>query len=109
MFSILLTTMLLTAIIETIFLWWCGYHRVLVLAYFFGLNMISNCSANILYKQMTYMAPKPMLMILLELGVILFEYALLGLLTGYSKKLISCVALANAFSFIIGLILFTIS
>ena len=104
----LLTTMFLTAIIETIFLWWCNFRKVLALVYFFGLNLLSNCAANIVYAQLIQTTPKLFLMVAIEICVILFETAMLGLLTGYSKKMFTCVLLSNLFAFFVGLIVFAI-
>lgn len=101
-----LTAMLITAVTETIVLWVCKYRNWKVLAYFFVLNLISNFLINFTYRYTYYMFPKIILVPLLELGVYVFEVSLLGLMTGYNKKLFWCVLLSNIITYSIGVILY---
>ena len=98
--------MFLTAIIEVFLLWFCRYHSWKILAYFFGLNLISNLLANLLYQNLYYTLPKIILIISLELTVYLFEVGLLGLMTGYNRKLFLCVLLTNLMTYVLGVLIY---
>lgn len=100
--SPILFAMGLTAIVETFLLWCFKYRGWKVLTYFFILNLISNFLINAIYGYYgdIYWVP------VLELGVVLFEAALLGLMTGYNKKLWLSVFATNLISFLLGVLLF---
>ena len=98
--------MLITAITETIVLWCCRYRGWKVLSYFFVLNLISNFLVNFTYRQVYGLWPKIILVPSLELGVYVFEVALLGLMTGYNKKLFWSVLLSNVVTYTLGVILY---
>jgi len=103
-----LNAMLITAVTETIVLWWCRYRSWKVLSYFFVLNLISNFLVNFTYRQMYGLWPQIILVPSLELGVYLFEVVLLGLMTGYNRKLFLCVLLSNLITYSLGVILYGI-
>ena len=113
--------MFLTAIVETFLLWCFKYRGWKVLTYFFILNLISNLGINIIsdiicrfivdffeipgyglaYREVfNYCVP------FFELSVVLFEASLLGLMTGYNKKLWLSVFATNLISFLLGVLLF---
>ena len=102
----ILFTMFLTAVIETFLLWFFRYRKWKVLTYFFILNLISNLIVNSVYDEIWRMAPYYILVPLLEMGVVLFEIGLLGLMTGYNKKLWISVFATNLVSFLTGVLLF---
>ena len=101
-----LTAMLITAVTETILLWCLKYRGWKVLTYFFILNLVSNFLVNFVYQHTYYMLPKVALIPMLEFGVYAFEVALLGLMTGYNKKLFICVFLTNLFSYSLGVLMY---
>ena len=101
-----LIAMLITAVTETIVLWLCKYHGWKVLSYFFVLNLISNFLVNHIYHHTYYMLPKLALVPLLELSVYVFEVVLLGLMTGYNKKLFLSVLLSNIITYSLGVLLY---
>lgn len=101
-----LLTMFLTAVIETFFLWCFGYRGWKVLTCFFVLNLISNLVVNLVYESIWRIAPYYVLVPTLESGVVLFEAGLLGLMTGYNKKLWLSVLATNLLSFLTGVLLF---
>ena len=118
--SSVLVAMFLTAVVETILLWCFKYRGWKVLTYFFILNLISNFLVNLgaevlpelfieddvyfysgrLGQLYYYCIP------FLELFAIVFEAGLLGLMTGYNKKLWISVFLTNLTSFLTGVLLF---
>ena len=102
----MMAAMFLTAITESIILWLCRYRSWMILVYFLGLNLISNFLANSVYQYMYYTAPKIALILLIELGVYVFEVGLLGLATGYNKKLFYCVLLSNIITYSLGVVLY---
>ena len=102
----MINAMLITAISETIFLWFCRYRSWRILGYFFILNLISNFTANVVYRNAYYVLPKIVLVLLIEFGVYVFEIGLLGLATGYNKKLFLCVLLSNIITYSLGVILY---
>ena len=101
-----LNAMLITAIIETIVLWCCKYRGWKVLSYFFILNLVSNFLVNFTYRRVYGLWPKIILVPALELGVYIFEVALLGLMTGYNKKLFLSVLLSNIITYSLGVLLY---
>ena len=106
--SLPLFAMGLTAVIETFLLWCFKYRGWKVLSYFFILNLISNFLANFVYQNLWGMVQKDILILSLELAVVLFEAILLGIMTGYNKKLWFSVFLTNLCSFLFGVFLFGI-
>jgi len=100
--SPILFAMWLTAVIETFLLWCFKYRTWKVLIYFFILNLISNFLVNALYSYYGDIWLVPVL----ELGAVVFEAALLGLMTGYNKKLWLSVFATNLISFLTGVLLF---
>ena len=98
--------MLITAVVETIVLWCCKYRSIKTLCYFFLLNCISNLTLNLTYQHIWMMAPKIILVPLLEFLVYVFETGFLGLATGYNKKLFLCVLLSNIITYSLGVILY---
>ena len=105
LFPLLLVAMPLTAIVETFLLWCFRYRGWKVLSYFFVLNLISNLLINLAYRNLWGIVPKDVLILSLELIVILFEVTLLGLMTGYNKKLCFSVFFTNLCSFLLGVLL----
>ena len=106
MISRYLTAMFLTAGIETFGMWCCGYRKRRVLSYFFVLNLISNLAANLFYQNTQLAVPDNWLVFGIETAVVLFEIALLGLMTGYNRKMTACVLIMNLLSFACGKIIF---
>lgn len=102
----MIIAMLITATVETIFLWLCRYRGWSILGYFFALNLVSNFIANGIYRNVYYMLPKIALVLLIEFGVYVFEVGLLGLAIGYNKKLFLCVLLSNMITYSLGVILY---
>lgn len=118
--SSVLFAMTLTAVIETSVLWCFKYRGWKVLTYFFILNLISNFLVNLgaevlpellmeddayYYRgrlEQLYYCCIPFL----ELFAVVFEAGLLGLMTGYNKKLWISVFLTNLASFLLGVLLF---
>ena len=101
-----LNAMLITAVVETIVLWCCKYRVWKVLTYFFILNLTSNFLVNFIYRQTYYMLPKIALVPMLEFGVYVFEVALLGVMTGYNKKLFLSVLLSNVITYTLGVLIY---
>ncbi|MBP5352968.1 MAG: hypothetical protein J6Y91_04305 [Alphaproteobacteria bacterium] len=101
-----LFAMFLTAGIETLGMWCCGYRQRRVLSYFFGLNLISNLAVNWFYQHTQLDIPDEWLVFSLETAVVLFEAAALGLMTGYNRKMLTCVLITNLLSFGCGKIIF---
>ena len=98
--------MLITAVVETIVLWCCGYRSWKLLIYFFVLNLASNFLVNFTYQHVYHMLPKIVLVPLLEFAVYVFEVGFLGLMTGYNRKLLLCVLLSNVVSYGLGVALY---
>ena len=98
--------MFLTAVIETIVLWCLKYRGWKVLSYFFVLNLVSNFLLNCTYFHIFGIAPKYVLIPALEISVVIFEAGLLGLMTGYSKRVWGSVFLTNLISSSIGVLLY---
>lgn len=94
--------MSLTAIIETFLLWCFKYRGWTVLTYFFILNLISNFIINTIYDY----SGDGLLVPALEVGAVVFEAGLLGLMTGYNKKMWLSVLATNLISFLTGVLLF---
>ena len=101
-----LNAMLITAVVETIVLWCCKYRGWKVLTYFFVLNLVSNFLVNFIYRQTYGMWPKIALVPTLEFGVYVFEVVLLGLMTGYNKKLFLSVLLSNVITYTLGVLIY---
>ena len=98
----ILFAMLLTAIIETFVLWCLKYRTWKVLICFFMLNLISNFLVNAIYGYSGDVRMMPSL----ELGAVIFEASLLGLVANYSVKLWLSVICTNLVSFLVGILLF---
>ena len=124
--SSVLFTMILTAVIETSVLWCFKYRGWKILTYFFILNLISNFIVNLgatelpLHICFTFFDNACFMysgggmfdtiyyycILFLELFAVVFEAGLLGLMTGYNKKLWLSVFLTNLISFLLGVLLF---
>lgn len=98
--------MFLTATIETLLLYFLKYRDWKILSYFFSLNLISNLCVNVIYSYVCHINPLGLTVALLELGVLLFEITLLGLMSGYNKKLYLSVFATNLCTFLLGVLLF---
>jgi len=98
--------MFLTACIETLLMRLFGYRKFLVLVYFFVINLISNFLVNITYQNVYLSISTWLYVLLLELMVVLFEIGLLGIMTGYTGKMVKCVFFTNLISFFVGFLLF---
>ena len=125
---VFLYPMLLTALIEVFVLWCFKYRKRAVLIYFAILNLISNFIVNVLRAGFWVWGawffsfllceilgtdiyycnkmPEWICIPFLELGAVLFEFILLGIKAGYSKKLLFVVFICNLISFLTGVILF---
>lgn len=121
-----LFAMFLTAVIETFLLWCFKYRTWKVLTYFFILNLISNFLVNLGAAELPFhicftffnndcfmYSGGGMLNTVyyycipfLELFAVVFEIGLLGLMTGYNKKLWLSVFATNLISFLTGVLLF---
>ena len=104
----LYVSMFLTAIIETFLLWCFKFRGWKVLTYFFILNLISNLIVNLALAQIhtLHVVPETVSVSVLEFGVVVLEAGLLGLMTGYHKKVWLTVFGTNLASFLIGLFFF---
>lgn len=105
---IYITAMFLTAIIETFVLWCFRYRKFWVLVWFFVLNLVSNFIVNLVYQNLYYVVPHIVLVPVLELSVVVFEFFGMGLVTQYTKKMCMIVFFTNLVSFLTGIILFGI-
>ncbi len=101
-----LGAMFLTATVETFLLGCFGFRQKKVLTAFFILNLISNFMVNLIYQYTWNMAPKYILIPLLEIGVVVFEISGLSVITGLRTKLCVSVLLTNLSSYLLGLFLF---
>ena len=106
MVILFLQAMLLTAVIETFVLWCFKYRGWKVLSYFCVLNLVSNFLINLTYYHTWMLMPKYVLIPILEFSVVIFEASLLGLMTGYNKKLWLSVFLTNLISYTTGVLIY---
>jgi len=97
--------MLATAAIETMFFLLCGYKKRKTLIYVFFINLLSNMILNAFLLpviQWDLALKSAALTAALETGVVLFEFLLLGIHTGWKLKILFLLMLSNAISFGIG-------
>ena len=100
LFRYYLCPMLLTAAIETFILWiFKEYRKRGILIYFAILNLISNFALNYSFPHIRTLTA----LTLLELSAVVFEFTLLGIKAGYSKKLFFIILLCNVISFLTGI------
>ena len=96
--------LIINAVIETFVLWCFKYRKPSILIYYALLNIISNCAVNSIYH-ITH-TETVMFVLTLEVLAVLFEFALLGLKTGYTKRVFWAVLACNVISFLFGVWVF---
>ena len=104
----LLTAMLLTAVIETVFFCCLGYRKGKLLAYVFIINLLTNLLVNLAFQ--AWYADFPwhhrILATVLEICVVGSEFYLIGLYDKrWTAKLLRLVFLANLLSYGTGIVL----
>jgi len=101
--DLLICCMLATSIIETLFFRLCGYKERKTLTYVFFINLLSNLIINIfIYYTMPDAGFSATEITALETGVVLFEFLLLGIHTGWKLKIFGLLVIANALSYVFG-------
>ena len=99
---------LLTAFIETAFFWCCSYRSKAFLVYVFFINLLSNTIVNQVFVHTYALFPYNiyLLIFLLEMGVLIFEYLLLLIYLRRSyTKLFVLLFIANLITWSLGEIL----
>ena len=94
-----------TAIIETVLLFCFKYRNWKVLAYFFLLNLMSNCLLNTFGAMWIDRGPEIPRLLCAEILVVVVETGALSLMTGLTGRLCLCVFMTNLVSFLTGLVL----
>ena len=98
----IIAAMAATAGIESVLLWILGYRQKIVWVWFIVLNLVSNCIANILYQHIWSIVPQAVLVSILEIGVVAFEFIGLGLVVPYTRRLFWVICVTNLISFVLG-------
>lgn len=101
--------MLATAVIETLFFRLCGFKERKTLMYIFFINLLSNLILNLFsYFSMPEIGFSMFDIAALETGVVLFEFLLLGIHTGWKLKIFGLLILSNALSYSIGMLFYSL-
>ena len=95
--------MLATAVIETLFFFLCGYKDRRTLMYVFFINLLSNLILNLpVYPLQWDTFTRWWMIAAYESVVIVFEFILLGIRTGWKLKIFSLLILSNLLSYGLG-------
>ena len=100
---ILLVYCLATVIIESFFLFLCGYRKKEQLIIVVCANVLTNLTLNLI---LLFFGRTALLLAFLELAAVAAEYLIYAILFGRSKHLTLLTVAANILSFAIGLIIF---
>ena len=101
--------MLATAVIETLFFRLCRFKERKTLMYIFFINLLSNLVLNLFsYYSMPAEGFPMIATAALEIGVVLFEFLMLGIITGWKFKIFGLLILSNALSYGTGLLFYSL-